>query len=105
MAVTKKSTELERFAAFEKFHAKNPDVYELFKRFTFQAIAVNEKIGARLIGERIRWEQMITIERTDDFKINDHHWPFYARTFHSDFPQHRGFFETRVKKENYAQVV
>lgn len=80
---------------FEEFDAANPRIYELFKRFAFQAAGAGRKhFGARLIAERIRWEVMI--ETTGgDFKLNDHFTPFYVRKFLADHPDYREFFELR----------
>ncbi len=47
-----------------------------------------------MIGERIRW--YTAVETTDDdFKINDHHWPYYARILMLSYPEFGGFFEIR----------
>jgi hypothetical protein len=82
-------------AAFEKFHAENPKVYELFSKFALQAIAAGRtRFGARMIWNRIRW--YTAVETSDpDFKLNDHHSPYYARMFMRDHPRYEGFFETR----------
>jgi hypothetical protein len=97
-------TEEDRFLAFAEFHQANPEVWDLFQRFTFEAMHAGMKVGARLIVERIRWERIIVLRRTEKtFKINDHHWPYYARLFCSTFPQHEGFFELRQRKN--ARVV
>ena len=96
-------TEEDRFRAFAVFHKANPDVYVLFKRFTFEVIKADSKVGARLIGERIRWENIVHTRRTDIYKLNNNHLPYYARLFMEDFPGHAGFFETRKKRN--ARVV
>jgi len=81
--------------AFLEFHHKNPEVYELFKRFTFQVVnSGRHGYGARSLIERIRWHT--NIETTDpDFKINNNHAPHYARMFMLEFPKHDKFFTTR----------
>ena len=83
---------------FDAFHADNPDVYELFKRFTFEKIdAGKKKYSARGIIFRIRWET--DIQTTEEQpNINDHWSPFYARMFMRDFPRHEGFFELRKQQ-------
>ena len=45
-------------ARFEKFHAANPQVWELFKKFTFQLIAAGRAhYSSDAIMQRIRREQ------------------------------------------------
>jgi len=81
--------------AFEEFHKENPHVYEVFKRFTFEAIgAGRNRFGAWMIWNRMRW--YTTIEtRGEAFKLNNNHIAYYARMFMADFPQHDGLFRTR----------
>jgi len=83
---------------FIEFHAKNPNVYEQFKDFAFQAIAVGRRaLSSKLIIERIRWET--TISTTDDqFKVSNNHTADYARLFTRDFPEHKGFFTLHPRK-------
>jgi len=87
---------LDRQADFDRFDRENPAVYRLFRRFALEALAVGgrRRFGARMIGERIRWYAAVETSG-HDFKVNDHLWPFYARKFMADHPQHAGAFETR----------
>lgn len=80
---------------FQIFHRSNPKVYKLFRRFALEAKDLGRKrFGARFIWERMRW--YIRIEtRNDNFKLNDHFPPFYARKLMKDIPAMRGFFELR----------
>lgn len=80
---------------FERFHAENPQVYALFKRFAFEAIdAGNTRLSAGLIFERIRWETSV-VTRGDQYKLNDIYEPYYSRLFMAEFPEHGEFFKTR----------
>lgn len=80
---------------FEKFHRENPEVYELFKRFTFEAIKAGRgRLSAAMIVERIRWETSV-VTRGDQFKVNDIFTPYYSRMFMAEFPEHSDFFPTR----------
>ena len=80
--------------AFEEFDEENPVVWDLFKRFTGEAIDAGlEHFGSQAILERIRWET--TISTSGVFKINNNFGPFYARKFHRHYPNHDGFFITR----------
>ena len=82
--------------AFLDYHRDNPEVYALFRRFTFKAISAGRThMGARMVGERIRWYTQV--ETTDqDYKVNDHYWPFYVRVFEAEFPDRKGFFSKRT---------
>jgi hypothetical protein len=84
-------------ARFDAFHADHPQVWKLFLRFVKEAmVSGRRKFGARMIWERMRW--FSTIEtKGDDFKLNDHYPPFYARLFMETYPQYAGFFEIREK--------
>lgn len=81
---------------FNEFHKKNPQVYEMFRRFTYQAIDAGRKdFGAKCVVERIRWSSMV--ETTGDtFKINNNFTSFYARMFMDSHPEHYGLFQTRI---------
>lgn len=71
----------KRFAAWQEFHRDNPEIFKLFNQFGDQAREAGRKrISGRLILERIRWYTAVeTTTAADDFKINDHHYPFYVR--------------------------
>lgn len=91
-------SELER--AFLRFHAANPQVYRLFKKYALQAARARHRhFGSKMIFERMRWYTMI--ETTDaDYKLNNNYTAYYARMFMADYPEHREFFRTRrVKHE------
>lgn len=80
---------------FRAFHTANPHVYELFKKYTFEAIAAGrEHLGSRMVTERIRW--YTTVETSDvEYKLNNNHNAYYSRKFMFDYPEHQGFFRTR----------
>lgn len=83
---------------FEAYHERNPKVWELFKRFTLQAIrAGRQRIGAKMIAERIRWETFVG-DRDGEFRINNNFPAYYARKFMSEFPEHEGIFQTRASR-------
>jgi hypothetical protein len=82
-------------AAFEKFHAENPEAYRLFSKFTFEVIAAGRThFSAHAILHRIRWFTDFEA-KSGAFKINDHVAPFFARMWMAENPKHKGFFETR----------
>jgi hypothetical protein len=80
---------------FERFDAANPNVYALFKEFTFQAIAAGAKrFSAAAVFERLRWETMIKTQGAEPFKVRDAYRAFYSRKFMAEYPQYDGFFRT-----------
>ena len=91
--MSRTKSELER--AFERFHTENPHVYDLFKKYTHQAIrAGRDRFGAQSIIERIRWYTAIET-KGDSFKINNNHARYYARLFMREHPVYEDFFRTR----------
>jgi hypothetical protein len=99
-AVHKKDQE----EAFKEFHANNPQVYELFRRFTFQAIDAGRRdFGAKAVVERIRWSTMVET-KGDIFKINNNYTSWYARMFMNDHPEHYGLFQTREAAADHMEL-
>ena len=86
---------------FKLFHEANPQVWELFKKFTFEAIAAGlAHYSSDAVAQRIRWHTTVEtkpVAEGDSTKINDHYRAYYARMFHREFPQHDGFFRNRVQ--------
>jgi hypothetical protein len=78
-----------------EWHKKNPHVYELFKRFSMQAINRGHRnLSAWLIVNRIRWETSVETQG-DDFKINNDYIAYYARLFMHTIPNIRGSLEPK----------
>lgn len=88
------------------FHRKHPEVWEMFVRLTTSRIARGfEHYSARAIFHQIRWEkEQPTYEAGEEFKLNDHHTPFYARRFMRLYPHHEGFFRTRIQKSHDVEA-
>lgn len=82
---------------FQQYHKENPAVYEVFTKFTDEAIrAGRRKIGAKMIAERMRWEH--TVSGNDGYKINNSYIAHYARLYENEHPEHRGLFQFRRAK-------
>ena len=80
------------------FHADHPEVWNLFERFTFQIINNGFKnYSVNAIFERIRWEHDVNSRSASSFKLNNNYRAFYARRFMRMYPEHDGFFRTRVQ--------
>lgn len=80
---------------FLNFHRNNPKVYNLFKKFTKDAIKKGHKhLSAEMIINRIRWET--NVESNEEYKINNYYKPYYARMFmHTSPPKYSDFFRLR----------
>lgn len=85
---------------FLEYHNRNPEVYALFKEYAFTFLrSGQEKIGARVLIDLIRWGHVVNRERPPcEYKIPNHHIAHYARLFIKDHPEHEDFFETRELK-------
>ena len=68
----------KKYEEYVEWIEKNQDFYELFDKFTKQALVNKSKISAWLIVNRIRWE--IEIETNgDEYKINNDFIAYLAR--------------------------
>ena len=87
---------------FEEFHADHPEVYEYFKKFTFEKIAQGyEHYSVTAIMERVRWETEAGADlftSGEPFKINNNLRAEYSRKFMRDHPLFEGFFRTRRQR-------
>ena len=84
---------------FNQYHKDNPQVYELFKCFTFMAIRRgHNRLSAWMIANRIRWETSIETFTVDEYKISNDYIALYARMFMRDHPEYDGFFKTKEMK-------
>lgn len=93
----KSNTDGGRYSHFKEFHKNNPRVFELFEQFARTAKTRGSRrcFGARMIGERIRWYTAVETDSDDEYRINDHHWPYYARLLMLRYPEFDGYFERR----------
>jgi hypothetical protein len=83
-----------------EWHKQNPHVYELFEKFTLDAISKgHDRLSAWLIVNRIRWETAVET-RGDDFKISNDFIAYYARLFMHNHPRYEGFFKTKTLRRD-----
>ena len=88
--------------AFEAFHAENPEVWTLFRRFSLEAVASGAShYSAHAIIHRIRWHTEIDNRDSDGLKINNNFFPYYARMFHLSLPEYDRFFRNRKLTTEY----
>lgn len=83
------------YKKFIEYDIENPEVYSMFKKFTFDVISSGyHNCGSQMIIERIRWESIV-IAKNDKFKINNNYAAFYSRKFMQEYPLHNNFFRIR----------
>ncbi len=81
--------------SWEIWDRKNPKFYELFERFTFEAIKSGKtKLSAWLIVNRIRWEAEVLTSGTK-YKVSNNYIAFYSRKFMAEHPQYMNLFKTK----------
>lgn len=81
-----------------EFHARHPEVWDAFVRFTFEKINAGFKnYSAMSVFDRIRWETPLGDDGKVTFKINNNYRKLYAQRFMRMFPEHDGFFRTRAQ--------
>jgi hypothetical protein len=79
-----------RARRFRQFHKDNPHVYKLLLKYA-RNIKQNPHIqrwGIRNLWEKLRWDLAVKLEvlSDDDYKLNDHYPPYYARMMIRDYP-------------------
>ena len=85
---------------WEKFHEKNPNIYKMFKHFTFELIRKgHEKYSSKAVFERIRWHTDVETDSEENFKMSNNYTPYYARLFMHEFPTYQDFFRTQKLPE------
>lgn len=84
-------------AAFEEFHARHPEVYAMFERFSLEMLAGGLNLGAKAVWERMRWETRVgpLCVTTRTYRLNNNFTPYYARLFMARHPEHAHAFHKR----------
>lgn len=86
--------------AFLAFHKEHPEFWDMFVQFTKQAMDRGFKtFGSKAVFERIRWDTAVPTkdDETCETKLQNSFHAFYARLFMEEFPEHKGYFETRFQ--------
>ena len=97
------TTDEERRIKAREFLERNPEVWNLFVRFTFEKIHAGFKhYSVRGIWHRIRWETPAGDDGLERFKLGDHHAKFFGEGFMKKY-DHEGFFRTREAGQIRAQ--
>lgn len=85
---------------FEAFHEEHPEVYDMIVKYARRVLGKGKTCGIGLIWERLRWE--VKIEKTEEFKLNDHYRSRYSRLIRDREADLVDFFETRALREKGA---
>lgn len=81
--------------SFAIYNQENPQIYQEFKKITFQFIQRGYKrIGSKMICEIIRYQTMI--QGDGIYKVNNVYTADYAREFEKDYPEYKGIFSKRL---------
>lgn len=92
-------------AEFDEFDRAHPIVWDLFVRFTLEAIHAGAvRFSVDSITERIRWFSLVET-RGGEFKLNNNIRPYFARKWRREFPEYADFFETRKAACDLMEVV
>lgn len=92
----------------DRFHMDNPKVWSNFVRFTNDRIRKGfPHFGAKAVWERIRWEMATPydLDPKHSFKLNNNYPAVYARWFMEEYPEHEGFFRTRMRISEFGPPV
>lgn len=85
----------ETIAKFINYLEEHPQIWQQFEKFALKILASGQtKSSAKLIMERIRWEEEIE-NKNAEFKISNNFTAYFARCFILKYPEHKGFFEFR----------
>lgn len=80
---------------FTEYNRLNPDVYEMFERFTFEAINSGATtIPTNLVFGRMRWETKVILRKPRGYKLPTEFKELYASMFMNKNPAYNGIFET-----------
>lgn len=82
---------------FQRFHRRNPHVYDLLRKMALALYKNNQRMGMKGLFEVLRWNYMFTTS-DPDFKLNNNYTSLYARLLMEQEPALRGFFETRRRR-------
>ena len=85
---------------FIEHHKNNPHIYDAFSKLATKATRIREHYSAKTIFHVLRWNTQIE-ERDGEFKLDDGWIAHYSRKFMDEYPEHDGFFETRVRFNSY----
>lgn len=88
---------------FREYDERNPQIWNEFQNQTQKIVEEGyERIGADLIVRLIRWKSPIRAQG-ERVKIDHNFFPYYARKFMLENPEHKNLFEVRpLKRKHYG---
>jgi hypothetical protein len=100
--MTEKS-ERSVYESWKRYHFANPNFYEQFHKFAYEAIRTRHKVGARLIIELIRWFEWIE-KGSNLYRVCNNFAPYYARLLMLDKPEFKALFNTKSLKSGVTDA-
>lgn len=89
-------TDLSLKQRWWNWHKANPHIWELFERFTEEAIGRGAtRLSGWLIVNRIRWQTSV-VTRGRDFKISNDFVALYVRLWQVRHPARASIFNTKT---------
>jgi len=97
---------MSSYEAFRQFDADNPQVYRRLVELAREAMrSGRQRIGMRLLFERVRWDMLMQTDSTDGFKINNNFAPHYARAIIARHQEFDGFFMLRACRGEQMELI
>ena len=88
--------ELTTTERFERFDRANPHVHALFLHELERWVGEGRgRIGMSLLFGRARWVLTKLSTVGEEFKLNDHHLPYYSRKILAENPEYRALIAIR----------
>lgn len=90
---------------FEEFDRNNPHVYAELVKLAKRARARGvERLGIKMLYERLRWELQVETYHpgADKFRLNNNYHALYARKMMDEYPELRDLFETRESPSKHG---
>jgi hypothetical protein len=75
---------------------RNPHIFARFEYFAIEMARKEKRFGMKLLGERVRWELLITIEKdAEGFRLNNNLISYLGRELVRRHPELAEFIEFR----------
>lgn len=86
------------YEKFRAYHEGNPDIYDLFVRFSREVKATGRKrYSIWAVANRVRWHVDVqTLDSHTDFKISNDYLAHYAREIMAREQDLIGLFQTKL---------
>lgn len=85
--------------SFLKFHVRNPQAYENFRKQVLDCLLAGETFSSRREAEIARWDEN-SYGHNKNLNINNNHVPYAIRMFIEEFPEYRNRFPLRPLRQD-----